>query len=93
MGLIAMMDPPRANVSQSIKEAQRAGIKVVMITGDHLITAKAIAKNLGIYQAGDLCVDGKELSLMTDEELKEKVSKISVFARVNPEDKLRIVKA
>ncbi|WP_406616773.1 cation-translocating P-type ATPase [Mycoplasmopsis adleri] len=93
IGLIAMIDPPRANVKESILEAQRAGIKVVMITGDHLVTAKAIAKDLDIYHEGDLCVEGSELNSWSDEELKEKVTQISVYARVNPNDKLRIVKA
>ncbi|VEU75170.1 Calcium-transporting ATPase lmo0841 [Mycoplasmopsis maculosa] len=93
IGLIAMIDPPRANVKESIAEAQRAGIKVVMITGDHLVTAKAIAKDIGIYHENDLCINGAELAKMTNEELIEKVTQISVYARVNPEDKLRIVKA
>ncbi|WP_029512840.1 cation-translocating P-type ATPase [Mycoplasmopsis iners] len=93
VGLIAMIDPPRANVAQSIKMAQNAGIKTVMITGDHLNTAKAIASNLGIYQANDLAISGEELAKMSDEELKANVTKISVYARVNPSDKLRIVKA
>lgn len=93
IGLVAMIDPPRAAVANSVKEAQGAGIKVIMITGDQLTTAKAIAKNLGIYQDNDICLEGKELALMSDEELFNKVEHISVYARVNPEDKLRIVKA
>ncbi|MBU4690324.1 cation-translocating P-type ATPase [Mycoplasma sp. ES3157-GEN-MYC] len=93
IGLIALIDPPRENVRESVEKAKRAGIKTVMITGDHIITAKAIAKNLGIYQENDLCISGTELSKMSDEELNEKVTKITVYARVNPEDKLRIVKA
>lgn len=93
VGLIAMIDPPRANVAQSIAQAQRAGVKTVMITGDHLHTAKAIATNLGIYQNDDLAITGEELAAMSDEELNAKVTHISVYARVNPSDKLRIVKA
>ncbi|WP_027120876.1 cation-translocating P-type ATPase [Mycoplasmopsis lipofaciens] len=93
IGLVAMIDPPRANVAQSIAEAKLAGIKTVMITGDHIVTAKAIASKLDIYQNGDLCINGEELKKMSDEELKNKVSSISVYARVNPEDKLRIIKA
>ncbi|MGP1451775.1 MAG: cation-translocating P-type ATPase [Metamycoplasmataceae bacterium] len=94
VGLIAMMDPPRAEVALSIYEAQQAGIKVVMITGDHINTARAIGKNLGIFnEQTDLSITGEELSKLTDEELKEKVKQISIYARVNPEDKLRIVKA
>ncbi|TQC51598.1 cation-translocating P-type ATPase [Mycoplasmopsis mucosicanis] len=93
VGMIAMIDPPRANVKQSVITARNAGIKTVMITGDHIVTAKSIAKNLTIYQEGDLCVTGAQLSQMSDKELLDKVPLISVYARVNPEDKLRIVKA
>ncbi|KKB26808.1 Cation transporter P-type ATPase [Mycoplasmopsis meleagridis] len=93
VGLVAMIDPPRANVKNSISLAKKAGIKTVMITGDHLDTAVAIAKDLGIYNANDLAVNGNELASWNDDELKEKVSSISVYARVNPSDKLRIVKA
>ncbi|QBF34773.1 cation-translocating P-type ATPase [Mycoplasmopsis phocirhinis] len=93
IGLIAMIDPPRENVKQSVLSAKKAGIKTVMITGDHLITAKAIATNLGIYNQGDLCLTGDELSQMSDKELKNKITNISVYARVNPQDKLRIVQA
>ncbi|ADE19505.1 cation-translocating P-type ATPase [Mycoplasma crocodyli] len=93
IGLIAMIDPPRANVKSSIEEAQKAGIKTVMITGDHLTTAVAIAKSLGIYKDGDLALTGSELAQLNQKELEEKVKSISVYARVNPEDKLRIVKA
>ncbi|WP_029906108.1 cation-translocating P-type ATPase [Mycoplasmopsis opalescens] len=93
VGLVALMDPPRASVYESINKAHKAGIKVVMITGDHISTAKAIAKELNIYSEGDMCVSGTELEKMTDEELFNNVEKISVYARVNPADKLRIVKA
>ncbi|EFF41758.1 cation-translocating P-type ATPase, partial [Mycoplasmopsis alligatoris] len=93
IGLIAMMDPPRANVKISIDEAKSAGIKPVMITGDHLTTATAIAKSLGIYNPGDKAITGAQLSAMSQEELEREVKSISVYARVNPEDKLRIVKA
>ncbi|MBZ4195112.1 cation-transporting P-type ATPase [Mycoplasma sp. 1331] len=95
VGLVAMIDPPRASVAESISTAQKAGIKVVMITGDNLITAKAIATNLGIYNqdSQDICVDGTELKTWTDDKLRENVKNISVYARVNPDDKLRIVKA
>ncbi|MGY5139473.1 cation-translocating P-type ATPase [Mycoplasmopsis gallinarum] len=93
VGLVAMVDPPRKNVAQSIEKAKLAGVKTVMITGDHLDTAKAIASNLGIYNENDLAITGLELSQMSDQELKEKVKLISVYARVNPTDKLRIVKA
>ncbi|WP_029513632.1 cation-translocating P-type ATPase [Mycoplasmopsis primatum] len=95
VGLIAMIDPPRANVAESINQAKKAGIKTVMITGDNLITAKAIASSLGIYdsQGDDICIDGSTLKDWDDEKLKANVQKIAVYARVNPEDKLRIVKA
>ncbi|WP_407940483.1 cation-translocating P-type ATPase [Mycoplasmopsis ciconiae] len=92
-GLVALMDPPRVEVKESIKECLRAGIKPVMITGDHLTTAVAIAKELNIYHEGDLAINGSDLAKMSDQELFEQVQKISVYARVNPEDKLRIVKA
>ncbi|WGI36708.1 cation-translocating P-type ATPase [Mesomycoplasma lagogenitalium] len=93
LGLVAMIDPPRETVKQSIKEALSAGIKPVMITGDHLTTAIAIAKSLNIYKDGDLAITGTELTQMDDKELFEKINKISVYARVNPSDKLRIVEA
>ncbi|BAP00870.1 cation-transporting P-type ATPase [Mycoplasmopsis californica HAZ160_1] len=93
IGMIALMDPPRELVKESVLAAKKAGIKTVIITGDHITTAKAIALNLGIYEDGDMCVSGSELSSWDDVKLRENVSKISVYARVNPEDKLRIVKA
>lgn len=95
IGLVAMIDPPRANVAKSVLEAQNAGIKVVMITGDNLITAKSIATNLGIYDPNgdDICLDGSELKDWDDDKLRNNVQKIAVYSRVNPSDKLRIVKA
>ena len=93
LGIIGMIDPPRPESKHAVAEARTAGIIPVMITGDHALTAKAIAEELDIYREGDLVVDGITLANMTDEELKEKIEKISVYARVSPEDKLRIVKA
>ena len=93
LGLIAMMDPPRPEAVQAVADAKRAGIRTVMITGDHKITASAIAKKLGIYQEGDLAVTGGELDAMSEEELLEKLEKICVYARVSPEHKIRIVEA
>ncbi|QZE12631.1 cation-translocating P-type ATPase [Mycoplasma sp. Ms02] len=93
VGLIAMMDPPREEVKQSIHECLAAGIKPVMITGDHLTTAVAIGRNLGIYKQGDTVITGAELSQWSQEELEARVHEVSIYARVNPEDKLRIVKA
>lgn len=93
IGISCMIDPPREEVMPAIKVFKEAGIKVVMITGDHKLTATAIAKGLGIYSDGDLVMTGEELDKISDKELALKVSKITVFARVAPEDKLRIVKA
>ncbi|VEU70135.1 cation-translocating P-type ATPase [Mycoplasmopsis glycophila] len=93
IGLVGMIDPPREEVKESVLAAKQAGIKTVMITGDHLVTAKAIGTQLGIYQEGDLAVTGAELNTMSDEFLKDNVSRISIYARVSPSDKLRIVKA
>ncbi|AKF41134.1 cation transporter [Mycoplasmopsis canis] len=93
LGIIGMIDPARSGVKESIDEALGAGIKPIMITGDHLTTAVAIAKELGIYKEGDLAITGAQLSKMSDEELFNTVEKISVYARVNPSDKLRIVKS
>jgi len=92
-GLISMMDPPREESKAAVADAKRAGIKPVMITGDHKITATAIAKQIGIFEDGDIAVTGVELDAMTDDELYEKISKISVYARVSPENKIRIVNA
>ncbi|MGZ9797267.1 cation-translocating P-type ATPase [Mycoplasma sp. 4013] len=93
LGLIAMQDPPRAGVKESIEIAKQAGIHPVMITGDHLTTATAIATDLGIYKYGDKAITGAQLATMTDDELYKNVRNISVYARVSPTDKLRIVKA
>lgn len=92
-GLMAMMDPPREEAFEAIKVAKSAGIKTVMITGDHKITASAIASELGILEKGDRVFEGKDLEKMTDEELEKEVQNISVYARVSPEHKIRIVKA
>lgn len=93
IGLVAMIDPPREESKQAVADAIRAGIKPVMITGDHKITATAIAKQIGIFRDGDIAVTGMELDAMSDEELDEKIEKISVYARVSPENKIRIVEA
>lgn len=93
IGISSMIDPPREEVMPAIKTFKEAGIKVVMITGDHRLTAKAIAKKLGIYSDDDLVMTGEELHSISDEELIKKAPRITVFARVAPEDKLRIVKA
>ncbi|ADL68683.1 calcium-translocating P-type ATPase, PMCA-type [Thermoanaerobacterium thermosaccharolyticum DSM 571] len=93
IGLLGMIDPPREEVKDSVKICKMAGIKPVMITGDHKITAMAIAKELGILNKGDMAVTGRELEAMTDDELYKKVKDISVYARVSPEHKMRIVKA
>lgn len=92
-GYIGMLDPPRDEAEQSVRECKKAGIRVVMITGDHALTAKAIAEKTGIYSEGDMIVDGEQLEEMSKAELNEKLEKISVFARVSPEHKLKIVNA
>lgn len=93
LGIMGIIDPPREEVKHAINTCKEAGIKVIMITGDHKLTAKSIAKDLGIYKKGDLVIDGEELSKMSDLKLRNTVEKISVFARVTPKDKLRIVNA
>lgn len=93
IGFIGMIDPPRKGVKESVKACRRAGIKTVMITGDHIITAKAIAKDLGILQGNELAITGNELDKITDKELVKSIMDYSVFARVSPEHKVRIVKA
>ncbi|MFY4773828.1 cation-translocating P-type ATPase [Metabacillus sp. RGM 3146] len=93
VGLQGMIDPPRPEVKQAIKECRDAGIKTVMITGDHVATAKAIAKQLNLLPANGKVMDGKKLSAMSVEELETVVDDIYVFARVSPEHKLKIVKA
>lgn len=93
MGLVGMIDPPRPEAKAAVATCRQAGIKPIMITGDHVVTASAIAKELGILESGDLAITGAELDAMTDTELDRKVEQISVYARVSPENKIRIVKA
>ena len=93
LGLVAMMDPPRPESVEAVKNAIRAGIRPVMITGDHKITAIAIAKEIGIYHEGDMALTGMELDAMSEETLAQDIEKISVYARVSPENKIRIVEA
>ena len=93
IGLISMIDPPRVESKDAVADAKRAGIKPIMITGDHKITATAIAKQIGIFEEGDLAVTGTELDAMSDDELDLKIASISVYARVSPENKIRIVDA
>jgi len=93
VGLISMIDPPREESQKAVAECISAGIKPIMITGDHKITASAIAKQIGILKNEDEAMEGYELDRLSDEELKEKVDKVSVYARVSPEHKIRIVRA
>ena len=93
LGLIAMMDPPREESAEAVKRCKEAGITPIMITGDHIITASAIAKRIGILNDGDKAVLGSEIDKYSDEELKDFVKDIRVYARVSPEHKIRIVKA
>ena len=93
LGLIAMMDPPREESKQAVAECIAAGIRPVMITGDHVVTASAIAKEIGILTPGTEAVEGAVVEKMSEEELKEFVPKVSVYARVSPEHKIRIVRA
>ena len=93
IGLSAMIDPPREAVYDSIVEAKKAGIKTIMITGDHKTTAQAIAKDIGLMNEGDMALTGQELDALTEDELRENLEKISVYARVSPENKIRIVRA
>lgn len=93
IGLISMMDPPREESKAAVADAKRAGIKPIMITGDHKITATAIAKQIGIFEDGDIAVTGVELDVMSEDELAEKIDCISVYARVSPENKIQIVNA
>ncbi len=92
-GMAGMVDPPRPAVRESVRLCKKAGIRPVMITGDHVLTAKAIAKELGIYDANDLAITGTELEKMNDATLQEIAKECTVFARVAPEHKVRIVKA
>ena len=93
VGLVSMMDPPREESMQAVADAIGAGMKPVMITGDHKVTAAAIAKQIGIFREGDMAVTGQQLDQMTEEELDAVLEKISVYARVSPENKIRIVDA
>ena len=93
VGLIGMIDPPREGVKEAVKTCKKAGIKTVMITGDHLETAKAIAQDLGILGTKDKAITGQELDKMTQNQLEKNIKEYSVFARVTPEHKVRIVKA
>lgn len=93
IGLVAMVDPPRPEAVEAVAEAKGAGIRPVMITGDHKLTAVAIAKEIGIFEEGDCAVTGMELDCMSQEELDANIEKISVYARVSPENKIHIVKA
>ena len=93
VGLVSMIDPPREESRQAVADAIRAGIKPIMITGDHKVTASAIAKQIGIMREGDIALTGMELDAMGDSELDDKLPRISVYARVSPENKIRIVEA
>ena len=93
LGLISMVDPPRPESVEAVADAKKAGIRPVMITGDHKITAVAIAKRIGIFEDGNIALTGAELDALTDAELDDRITKISVYARVSPENKIRIVEA
>src|SRR5699024_7005446 len=93
LGLVGMIDPPRPEAKAAVATCRKAGIKPVMITGDHVVTASAIAKELGILGPEDRAITGAELDAMDDKALDENVEHIAVYARVSPENKIRIVKA
>lgn len=93
VGFFAMRDVVRPEVEEAMKKAAMAGIRIVMITGDHILTAQAIAKEVGIYRDGDEILTGQEIDMLSDPQLSKKISKVSVFARVSPEHKIRIIKA
>ena len=93
VGFVSMVDPPRPESIQAVKDAKMAGMRPIMITGDHKITAKAIATQIGIFEDGDLAITGEELDAMTTEELNKNLESISVYARVSPENKIRIVES
>ena len=93
LGLVGMIDPPRPEAKAAVATCRQAGIKPVMITGDHVVTASAIARDLGILEEGDRAITGAQLDAMSDQELDQEVAHISVYARVSPENKIRIVKA
>lgn len=92
-GMVGMIDPPRPESKRAVSEAKQAGIKTVMITGDHIVTASAIAREIGILEEGDKSITGAELAEMSQEELERTVRDYAVYARVSPEDKIRIVQA
>ncbi|UWG98669.1 calcium-translocating P-type ATPase, PMCA-type [Dehalobacter sp. DCM] len=93
MGLIGLIDPPRPEARAAVAICREAGIKAVMITGDHIVTASAIARDLGILKDEDQTIGGSELKSLSDEELRERIRRIAVYARVSPEDKIRVVRA
>ena len=93
IGLISMIDPPRPEAIQAVADAKQGGIRTIMITGDHKVTASAIARQLGIFRDGDEALSGVELDNMTDADLDQRLEKVSVYARVSPEHKIRIVSA
>lgn len=93
VGMVAQMDPPRLESKDAVSKCKMAGIKPIMITGDHIITATSIAEKIGIFEDGDICLEGKELETMSDSALDEILPKVSVYARVAPEHKIRIVEA
>ena len=93
LGLVGMIDPPREEAKKAVSVCKKAGIRVVMITGDHKTTGAAIGKALGIIEKDEEAIDGKEIDALNDEELREKVKYVNVISRVSPEHKVRIVKA
>ena len=93
IGMVGMIDPPREEAKQAVAEAKSAGVRTIMITGDHVITASAIARSLGILESGQKAIMGSELAKMSDQELAEHIEEYSVYARVAPEHKVRIVNA
>ncbi|MFN3505674.1 MAG: cation-translocating P-type ATPase [Caldimicrobium sp.] len=92
VGLVGFLDPPKEGVKEAVETAKKAGIKVIMITGDNLLTAKAVARMVKVHEEGDLALEGKDLEKYSDEELYQVLKKVSVVARATPEDKYRIVK-
>lgn len=93
IGLLSFMDPPRVESAQAIEECRQAHIRVLMISGDHKITTQSIGEQIGVYKEGDLCISGEEIDAMSEDELMEKLESITVYARVAPAHKIRIVKA
>ena len=93
IGLISLMDPPRVESLEAVLQCKKAGIKPIMITGDHVITATIIAKKIDIFEENDLYLEGQKLDLLSNHELDEILPRISVYARVAPEHKIRIVEA